>query len=84
MNSDVLIVLVIAITILSIIKTIILHCMLDNIEDMLYLIKSMKFDFSTSSNKLTELNSYVSFMSGSVMDIRKKLNGLGKKKGKGE
>ena len=72
------------IVVLSTIKTVILHFILDNVEEMVHLIKSMKFDSSTSSNKLTELNAYVSFMSGNVMDIRKKLNGLGKKRGKGE
>lgn len=72
------------IVVLSTIKTVILHYILDNVEEIVYLIKSMKFDSSASSNKLTELNTYASFMSGNVMDIRTKLSNLGKKKEKDE
>ena len=72
------------IVVLSTIKTVILHFILDNVEEIVCLIKSMKFDSSASSNKLTELNTYVSFMSGNVMDIRTKLSNLGKKMGKSE
>lgn len=80
--TNLVIVLMVIIIVLSAIKTVILHFLLDSIEEMIYLVKSITYDTSTVSSKLTELNTYTSFMSRNTMDIYKKLNDFGKKKEK--
>ncbi len=70
------------IIVLSAIKTVILHFILNYIDEIDYRIKTITFDNSTVSSKSTELNTYASFMSRNTMDIYKKLNDFGKKKEK--
>ena len=59
------------IIVLSAIKTVILHFILNYIDEIDYHIKTITFDTSTVSSKLTELNTYASFMSRNTMDIYK-------------